>query len=282
VLALGVGVVLLDHRQAARGAPSLLGIPWSREAGRAAPAGAAAVSPGGSTGEGRGGGARLPGGIGRIAVIVDELGGRPEVLERVLALSRPVTIAVLPGLPLSRRIVRDASRAGLEVLLQLPLEAYRLPGQDPGPGPLLVSMAPAEVTRRTRQLLDSAPGVAGVLTHMGSRFTEDHERMGALLEAVRSQNLLFVDGLTTHRSAGYDVARAMGVRAARRQVLLDPDESEATARARLLETERWASRRGSVVAIGRGRPSTIRAIEEALRRWDALGLRVVPISALAT
>jgi polysaccharide deacetylase 2 family uncharacterized protein YibQ len=277
VVALGAGVLILDRRQAARGAPSLLGIPWVREAVRAAPAG----PPERRLGAGRAAPAR-PEGSGRIAVIVEELGSRADVFERVLALSLPVTVAVLPELPLSRRIARDASRAGLEVLLQLPLEPYRFPEQDPGPGPLLVSMAPAEVTRRTRQLLDGTPGVAGVLTHMGSRFTEDRERMEALIAAVRSQNLLFVDGLTTPRSAGYDVARALGVRAARRQVRLDPDESEATARARLSEAERWALRRGSVVVIARGRLMMIGVLGEAARRWDALGLRIVPISALAS
>jgi polysaccharide deacetylase 2 family uncharacterized protein YibQ len=65
-------------------------------------------------------------------------------------------------------------------------------------------------------------------------------------------------------------------------VRLDPDESEATVRRRLIETERWALRRGSVVAIARGRLMTIGALEEAARRWDALGLRMVPISALAS
>jgi len=282
VLALAVGVLLLDRRQAARGAPSLFGIPWSREAARGAPPGPPGTPRGAAGRGGRPGGAPPAGAAGRIAVIVDELGSRADVFERVLAFGRPVTIAVLPELPLSRRIIRDASRAGLEVLLQLPLEPYRFPEQDPGPGALLVWMPPAEVARRARQLLASAPGVTGVTTHMGSRFMEDTERMQALLEAVRSQNLLFVDGLTTHRSAGYDLARAMGVRAARRQVLLDPDESEATGRARLLEAERWAGRRGSVVAVARGRLLTLRLIEEAFHRWEALGLRLVPISELAS
>jgi polysaccharide deacetylase 2 family uncharacterized protein YibQ len=279
VLALAVGVVVLDHRQAARGAPSLFGIPWSRDTARdpAAPARPTrATAPGG----------HRPGApaaaVGRIAIIIDGLGSRADVFERVLAVGRPLTIAVLPELPLSRRIIRDASRAGLEVLLQVPLEPHRVPHRDPGPGALLVSMPPAEITRRVRQLLAGSPGVVGVATHMGSRFTEDATRMQALLEAVREQKLLFVDSLSTHRSAGYDLARTMGMRAARRQVLLDPDEGEATGRARLVEAERWAERRGTVVAIAHGRLTTVRLLEEAVRRWDALGLRLVPVSELAS
>lgn len=269
IVVLAAGVLTLDRRQAQRGAPSLLGLRWG-----GAPRGDGAARPPAAPARDRRSGPR------RVAVIVDELGARADVFEQVVALGRPVTVAVLPGLPLSRRIAREAARAGLEVLLQLPLEPYRFPEVDPGPGALLTSMSPEEVGRRTREHLASVPGVAGVATGMGSRFTEDRARMRALLEAVREQGLFVVDSLTTHRSVAYDLARALGLAAARRQLFLDPDESEATARAQLVEVERWAERRGSVVVIGHGRPLTVRLLAEALPRWEARGLRLVPVSEL--
>jgi len=267
VAALGVGVLWLDRRQAQRGAPSILGLPWRD---RSTPPAAAVPAPARPRTDG----------AARIAVIVDELGGRADVAARLIALGRPVTLAVLPGLPLSRQIARDAARAGLEVLVQLPLEPYRFPEDDPGPGVLTLAMSPDEVTRRTRQHLAALPGAAGVATRMGSRFTEDRPRMRAVLEPVYLQGLYFVDSLTTTRSVAYDLARALGIPAARRQVFLDPDESEARARARFAEAERWAERRGSVVAIAHGRLLTVRLLEEVLPRWEARGFMLVPVSAL--
>jgi uncharacterized protein len=262
IAVLAAGVVALDRRQVRRGQPSLLSDPWG------APAGPPARPPAPAAGRAR------------VAVIVDELGARADVADQVLALRRPLTVAVLPQLPLSRRIARDAARAGLEVLVQLPLEPYRFPEVDPGPGVLLTSMDPDEVTRRTRQYLAAVPEAAGVVTRMGSRFSEDRRQMRAVLEPVFLQGLVFVDSLTSHRSVGYDVARALGIRAGRRQVFIDPDESEGTARGRLAEVERWAIRRGSVLAIGHGRLLTVRLLEEALPRWEARGLRLVPVSQL--
>src|SRR5262245_28151590 len=231
VVALAVGGVALDRHQPRRGERSLLAWPWSGShtpppapAARPAPTGPAPVRRAGPESVT----AARPA---RVAVIVDGLGARADVFERVVALGRPVTVAVLPELPLSRRLAREAARAGLEVLLQLPLEPYRFPEVDPGPGALLISMPPDEVTRRTRQQLAVIPGAVGVVTGMGSRFTEDRPRMRALLEPVFFQRLLFVDSLTSHRSVGYDVARALGIPAGRRQVFIDPDESETTARA---------------------------------------------------
>jgi polysaccharide deacetylase 2 family uncharacterized protein YibQ len=115
---------------------------------------------------------------------------------------------------------------------------------------------------------------------MGSRFTEDGPRMQALLEVVRRENLYFVDSLTTHRSQGYDLARRMGVRAARRQVFVDPDGREATGRARLAEVEAWALERGTVVAVAHGRLLTLRLLREVLPRWEARGLQLVSVSTL--
>jgi uncharacterized protein len=264
---LAVGVVWLDRRQVQRGAPSLLGLPW--RAGPAAPPPSRAATPPAARATG-----------GRIAVIVDELGTRADVLERLIALRRRFTVAILPELPLSRQIARDAARAGLEVLVQLPLEPYRFPEVDPGPGVLRVSMGPTELTRRTRAHLASVPGAVGVATSMGSRFTEDRARMRAVLEPVFLGGLFFVDSVTTGRSVGYDLARALGIPAARRQVFLDPDESEARARGQFAAAERWAERRGAVVAIGHGRLLTVALLEEALPRWEARGLTVVPVSTL--
>ena len=85
---------------------------------------------------------RSDGGPRRIALLVDELGARGDAFDTVLALGRPLTVAILPELPLSRRLAREAARAGLEVTLELPLEPYGFPAVDPGPGVLLVSMTP--------------------------------------------------------------------------------------------------------------------------------------------
>jgi polysaccharide deacetylase 2 family uncharacterized protein YibQ len=63
-------------------------------------------------------------------------------------------------------------------------------------------------------------------------------------------------------------------------VFLDPDESEATMRGRLLEVERRAERRGTVIALGHGRLLTVGLLEEALPRWERLGYRLVPVSHL--
>jgi polysaccharide deacetylase 2 family uncharacterized protein YibQ len=216
-----------------------------------------------------------------VAVVVDNLGGRRGIFELVRDLRRPVAIAVLPGLPLSASIAREASRAGMEVLLDLPMEPYRYPELDPGPGALLMSMPPEELQRRLGEHLEALPPVVGVKNHMGSRMTEDRPRMRALLEVLAARRLFLVDGYTSSLSVAYDEAKEVGVRAARRQILVDHARGEEGDRGRWDEVAGWAERRGEVVVVAHGYPQTVRLLREYIPRWEARGLRLVPVSQLA-
>ncbi|MGH7299561.1 MAG: divergent polysaccharide deacetylase family protein [Candidatus Rokuibacteriota bacterium] len=225
--------------------------------------------------------APLPPGAPRVAVIVDDLGSRRDVFDVLREIRRPLTVAVLPALPLSATIARDASRAGMEVLLELPMEPYRYPEVDPGPGALLMSMPPGEIQQIVGSHLEAVPRAVGVINRMGSRLTEDRPRMRAVLEVLAARRLFLVDAYTSSQSVAFDEARDAGVRAARRQILVDHARGESGDRARWDEVAGWAERRGEVVVVAHGHPLTARLLKEYVPRWEARGLRLVPVSQLA-
>lgn len=270
LIALLLAAVLgLDAWQTREGEPSLFGLPWGHDERTQIPLPSATAPP------------PIEPRIARVAVIVDGFGARQDLFDRVVAIGQPLTIAVLPGLPLSERIARDAARAGLEVLLEVPLEPYRYPDVDPGPGVLLLSMSQDEVAGLMTGYLAELPSVAGVIGHMGSRFTEDRAHMRALLQPVRARGLVFVDGLVSNLSVGDAVAHALGVRSARRQVRVDYAGGEGPARRSLDEVAPVAARRGDAVVVVRGHPLTIRVVKEYIPGWEARGIRIVPVSRLA-
>jgi hypothetical protein len=216
-----------------------------------------------------------------VAVIVDDLGSRRDVFDVLREIRRPLSVAVLPALPLSAAIARDASRAGMEVLLGLPMEPYRFPEVDPGPGALLMSMAPGEIQHLVGSHLEAVAPAVGVVNRMGSRLTEDRSRMRAVLEVLAARRLFLVDAYTSSQSVAFDEAREAGVRAARRQILVDHARGEAGDRARWDEVAGWAERRGEVIVVAHGHPLTVRLLKEYVPRWEARGLRLVPVSQLA-
>jgi len=222
-----------------------------------------------------------PAGTPRVAVIVDDLGARRDVFDVLRDIRRPLTVAVLPGLPLSEWTAREAAQAGMEVLLDLPMEPYRFPEVDPGPGALLMAMSPQEMQAQIGAHLASVPGAVGVTNHMGSRMTEDRARMRTVLEVMAGRRLFLVDGLTSNLSVAYDEAKAQGLRAGRRQVIVDHGAGEAGDRVRWEEVVWWAETRGEVIVIAHGHPLTARLLREYVPRWEARGMRLVPVSQLA-
>lgn len=275
-----VAVVGLDQWQSRRGEASLFGLSWlssrapatpsrvptaprPRDPLPAVPAPPAAVS--------------AP----RVAVIVDDLGGRRDVFDPLRDLRRPLTVAILPGLPLSGWTAREAAQAGMEVILDLPMEPYRYPEVDPGPGALLMAMGPQELQAQIGAHLASVPGAVGVTNHMGSRMTEDRARMRTVLEVLAGRRLFLVDGLASNLSVAYDEAKALGLRAGRRQIVVDHAAGEAGDRVRWDEVAGWAERRGEVIVIVHGHPLTARLLREYVPRWEARGIRLVPVSQLA-
>jgi polysaccharide deacetylase 2 family uncharacterized protein YibQ len=62
---------------------------------------------------------------------------------------------------------------------------------------------------------------------------------------------------------------------------VDHAGGEAGDRARWEEVPGWAERRGEVVVVAHGHPQTVRLLKEYVPRWEARGLRLVPVSQLA-
>ena len=276
ILLLSALIVLLDRLQVRRGEVSIFVLLWP---GRAAPRSESSPSPPAAAVPNPPP-ATAPAPLKpRLAIIIDDLGGRSDVFETLKAMDRPLTVAVLPDLPLSVKIAREALRAGLEVLLHLPLEPYHYLEMDPGPGALLMAMPQEEVAALMLKHLAAFP-VAGVSTHMGSRMTEDRERMGWILRPIKERGLFFVDSLTSNQSVAWRVAQELGIPTLRRHIFLDPEQDEVTVRREFQAVGALAERRSSAIAIGHGHPLTLRLLQEMIPKWETRGIRLVKVSEL--
>lgn len=275
IVLLLIAVVGLDQWQARRGEASLFRLSWPERRSIEAPSGRDArrtavepvIPPAAPSGH-------------RVAIIVDEVGGRRDVFESLRDLRRRVTLAVLPALPLAPAMAREASRSGMEALLALPMEPYRYPELDPGPGALMMSMPQDDLRRLVVRHLEALPGVVGVINHMGSRLTEDRERMRTVLGVLASRRLFLVDAYASNLSVAYDEAKAIGVRVARRQIRIDSARGENAERASWNEVGEWAERHGEAIVLAHGDPLTARLLREYIPRWEARGLKLVPVSDL--
>jgi polysaccharide deacetylase 2 family uncharacterized protein YibQ len=215
----------------------------------------------------------------RLAIIIDDLGYDHSAADAVLALGFPLTVSVLPHLPLSGELAEEAQRRGDQVMLHLPMES-ETDGAKPEDIELRVGMSAAQVDTTLAGMLETVPYAAGVNNHQGSRATADPALMQALMPALRQRGLFFVDSRTDAKTVAYDMAERAGVPAASRKVFLDDIASRDAILKQLDLAARDAQRDGFTIAIGHPRPATIAALAEGVPPLEARGIHLVFASEL--
>jgi polysaccharide deacetylase 2 family uncharacterized protein YibQ len=215
----------------------------------------------------------------RLAIIIDDLGYDRSAADAVLALGFPLTVSVLPHLPLSSELAEEAQRRGDQVMLHLPMES-EADGAKPEDIELRVGMNVAQVDATLAGMLETVPYAAGVNNHQGSRATADAALMQALMPALRQRGLFFVDSRTDAKTVAYDTAERAGVPAASRKVFLDDIATRDAILKQLALAARDAQRDGFTIAIGHPRPATIAALAEGVPPLEARGIHLVFASEL--
>jgi polysaccharide deacetylase 2 family uncharacterized protein YibQ len=228
---------------------------------------------------------RLPPEKARIAIVLDDWGNNSSHLVELYKIREPITLAVMPQLPYSAVVAREARKNRYEVILHVPIESYG--NKSPEPATLYCSMTPEQIQEKLSALLDDVPGISGVNNHQGSRGTEDLVMMDVVMKELHSRHLFFLDSLTTSRSVCSGVAASVGVKFAKRDVFLDLPPGRLTdeqvrehVRKQLEILYLRAVNKGSAVGIGHDRKTTLEVLQEVMPRMRKQGIRFVFLSEL--
>lgn len=213
----------------------------------------------------------------RLAIIIDDLGYDRAAADSLLALGFPLTVSVLPHLPLSTEVAEEAYLRGDQVMLHLPMQSESDAAKTEEVE-LRVGMNEQQVDSALAGMLETVPHAVGVNNHQGSRATADPALMAALMPELRRRGLFFVDSRTLASTVAYDTAERLGVRAASRKVFLDDSADRDAILGQLELAARDANRDGFAIAIGHPRPETIAALADELPRLEARGIRLVFVS----
>lgn len=217
---------------------------------------------------------------GSLAVIIDDMGSSMKEAEDLLSIGIPVTFAIIPGLPNSRRVAEFAHSRGRVVMIHMPMEPKGYPAQKLEKNGLLISQSTEEIATRVRGYLKDVPYASGANNHMGSEFTEHEDKMLPVLSLLKENRLFFVDSRTSGRSVGYSLAHSLGIMAGTRNVFMDNDQDVEAVKKQLKEAARLAGKRGSAIAICHPHPETIQALREMMPLLKNEGVKFVSAAEL--
>jgi polysaccharide deacetylase 2 family uncharacterized protein YibQ len=222
-----------------------------------------------------------PDGKPMVAVVVSGLGINPNgTLEAIQKLPPEVTLGFAPYGKGLERSVESARGSGHEILLEVPLEPFDYPDNDPGPDTLLTGQAPRDNLNKLFHVMSRFGGYVGLLNNMGARFTASGADFGPVMEELGARGLGYLDDGSSNRSLAPQLARANRVPFARVDALVDATPSRAAILTQLQALEERAKASGSAIGIVSALPVSIEVVTEWARGLSDKGIEIVPASAL--
>jgi uncharacterized protein len=218
----------------------------------------------------------------KIAIVVGGLGiGGAATADALGKLPGAVTLAFPPyGGGLDQLAVR-ARNDGHELLLQVPMEPFDYPDNDPGPQTLLTSLDPGQNIDRLQWLLSRFQGYVGIANFMGARFTSSESALAPVLREIARRGLLYLDDGSSQRSLASQVAGATNLAFAKADLSIDAVPTPAEVERALGRLETIARERGMAVGMTSAVPVAIERIAIWAKAAEARGILLVPISAIA-
>jgi len=216
-----------------------------------------------------------------IAIVLTGMGlNEQATLDAIARLPAPVTLAFAPYGDSLAASVGQARSDGHEVMLQLPLEPFDYPDNDPGPETLLTGQPVRANLDKLVWLMARMGGYFGVMNYMGARFTASGADFSPMMEELGARGLGYLDDGTSNRSIAAQLAAGNQVPFARADMMLDANPSRAAIIAALDRLVGRAGEAGSAIGIASALPVSIETIAEWAGTASARGINLVPASAL--
>ena len=218
----------------------------------------------------------------RIAIVLTGLGVSTAATQDAIAkMPAAVTFAFVPyGAEVERAATR-ARAEGHELLLQLPMEPFDYPDNDPGPQTLLMSLPTEQNLDRLYWLMSRFQGYVGVANYMGARFTSSEHSLGPVMKETGRRGLIWFDDGASPRSLAGQIAGANNLPYAKAEIVLDAVPTPVQIDRALSRLEASARERGRAVGVAAALPSSIERIALWLKAAEIRGVTVVPITSLA-
>lgn len=215
---------------------------------------------------------------GKIAIVIDDWGYNLNNLSVLGRIKSPLTLSVLPNLPYSQTVAKEAGRMGFEIILHLPMEPrenFHLEKNT-----IMTAMDDTTIRNIVAGDLRNIPYLKGVSNHMGSKATEDLRVMKILFEELKKRGFFFLDSLVSTKSICSNLSKNMKIHFAKRDVFLDNIERTEYIKGQILKLKQKAKTLGQAIGIGHDREVTLQVLKEALPELEKEGYRLVFLSEL--
>jgi hypothetical protein len=214
-----------------------------------------------------------------VAIVVGGLGvGAAKTTDAILKLPPAVTLAFTPYGSDPTKLVERARAQRHEILLQIPMEPYDYPDNDPGPQTLLTSLAPEQNLDRLYWHLSRFQGYAGIANFMGGRFVVSDAVMQPIVREAAKRGLGYFDDGSAPRSVAPALAAAQAMPFAKADLTIDSVPTALEIDHALAKLEATAKERGLAIGVASALPISIERIGLWTKTLESHGIMLVPLT----
>ena len=218
----------------------------------------------------------------RIAIVIGGVGiSASGTADAFAKLPAPVTFAFAPYGADLEKLAQRARGDDHEVLLQVPMEPFDYPDNDPGPQTLLTTLTSDQNIDRLQWLMSRFQGYVGIASYMGARFTAAEQALAPVLRETAKRGLIYVDDGSSPRSVAGQIAGSHNLPFAKTDLVLDAVPTPVEIDRALARLEIAARDNGSAVGIANAQPGAIARIAEWAKKVEGRGFVLVPITMVA-
>ncbi|NYT31560.1 divergent polysaccharide deacetylase family protein [Rhizobium sp. WYCCWR 11128] len=218
----------------------------------------------------------------RIAIVVSGLGLSQTGTQRAIAeLPEEITFAFAASGNSLQRWMQEARRGGHEILLQVPLEPFDYPANDPGPKTLLTTKPAARNIENLHKAMGEITNYTGVMNYLGGRFLSDPAAMEPVMRDIGKRGLLFLDDGTSAQSKTAAIAKGTELPYAVADLQLDGQLDINAVLKKLDELERIARKNGQAIGVASAFDESVDAIAKWSEEAAMRGIEIVGVAALS-
>ncbi|MBU6455940.1 MAG: divergent polysaccharide deacetylase family protein [Bradyrhizobium sp.] len=214
-----------------------------------------------------------------IAVVVGGLGvGAAKTTDAIMKLPSAVTLAFTPYGSDPGKLAERARAQRHEILLQIPMEPFDYPDNDPGPQTLLTTLSPEQNLDRLHWDLSRFQGYAGIANFMGGRFVAADAVMQPIIREAAKRGLGYFDDGSSPRSVAASVAAGQAMPFAKADVSIDTVPTAVEIDRALANLETLAKDHGTAIGVATALPVSIERIDAWSRTLESHGIMLVPLT----
>jgi uncharacterized protein len=214
-----------------------------------------------------------------VAIVIGGLGvGAAKTADAIMKLPPAVTLAFTPYGADPGKLAERARAQRHEILLQIPMEPYDYPDNDPGPQTLLATLSSEQNLDRFFWHLGRLQGYAAIANFMGARFVATDAAMQPIIREAAKRGLGYFDDGSAPRSVAAALAMGQAMPFAKGDVAIDSVPTPAEIDHALADLENLAKERGVAIGTASALPVSIERIGIWIKTLEGRGVMLVPLT----